>query len=430
MDAAIIVFPDIPGEPVQLPLGVCKIATHCNAYFDIFVLDQRIEKDVYGRIKEIATNRNILCVGLSVMTGKQIESAVNLSKHLSGNYPVVWGGVHATMLPEQTINEGYVDYVIVGEGEQAFLELLFKLSESHPDGKASYTSKVRRSYEFNCFSGFEDSSQIDYSLIPGVSSYVTARDGFSRALPIETSRGCPFACGFCHNSAFRRSYRRVRTRTVCSDLAIMKSSFDLDGVVFQEDNLFVQKGAVLDVLDCLKNCGLRWKANARIDVFAKFANDHKFLRELVSSGCQLLQFGIESGSDRVLDLINKRIRAEDAIALNQRLKGLPLRIRYNFMVGFPTETKMEMEKTLALMERLMGDNSNVEPPFLNVYTPYPGTPIYGMAIEKGFVEPTSTEGWASLSWNETTSPWVPAPLRAKIIDMSRKMYEDSGYMKG
>src|SRR5690606_16377797 len=104
------------------------------------------------------------------------------------------------------------------------------------------------------------------------------------------------------------------------------------------------------------------------------------------------------GTDRILELINKKVKLNDIITLNKLLSNLPIQIRYNFIIGFPTETQKEIEATLKLIERLGNDNSNMVPPFLNIYTPYPGTPLYDLAVKCGLEIPKTTDEWCNFKW--------------------------------
>ncbi len=116
MKKAILCFPFVPGRQIQYPTGLYKIASYCRNEYEIVVLDQRIEKNIEGTINQyISMSKDILCLGFSVMTGEQIEDAINLSKIFHGKIPIVWGGMHPTICPVQTITHPLIDYVVRGE---------------------------------------------------------------------------------------------------------------------------------------------------------------------------------------------------------------------------------------------------------------------------------------------------------------------------
>lgn len=303
---------------------------------------------------------DVLCLGLSVMTGQQIDSAVRLAKKFHRKLPIVWGGVHPTICPESVVSEEYVDYIIRGDGEEAFFNLLQEI-ESGKSNK-NFDDEIHILKNLN-------ESVIDYDDELIVPQYFVERDGFKKAFPLETSRGCPHGCAFCHNSILGHSYRVVDTGLVIKNIEQLYKNYKIDGVIFQEDNFFLNPKRVVEILSKLKEYNIGWKANSRISYFKKNVYNQQYMNLIVDSKCHVLQFGLESGSDRILKLINKGITVKDIVQINKFLAEYNISIRYNFIIGFPTETKFELEQTLALINKLQNDNPNVESPFVNIYTP-------------------------------------------------------------
>jgi radical SAM superfamily enzyme YgiQ (UPF0313 family) len=131
MKKAILCFPYVTSRRLQYPTGLYKIATFCKNSYEVLIIDQRIESNVIEKISSLLDDSDdILCLGLSVITGEQISSAIKISKALHNRVKIVWGGMHPTILPLQTIGNDFIDFVIRGEGEEAFLNLLLYL-----DGK-------------------------------------------------------------------------------------------------------------------------------------------------------------------------------------------------------------------------------------------------------------------------------------------------------
>lgn len=153
------------------------------------------------------------------------------------------------------------------------------------------------------------------------------------------------------------------------------------------------------------------------------------MRSIENTNCSTLQFGVESGSERMLRFIDKKIVKKDIIKFNQKMSQFDINLRYNFIVGFPTETENELQQTLELIDVLQKDNSNVEPPFLNIYTPYPGTLLYETALREGFVPPKSTLDWADVDWNNFIIPWISERQRNYIEKISLQYRTNSRYLK-
>lgn len=305
-------------------------------------MDERLE-DANKAITDILEQSEVLCLGLSVMTGQQIDSAIRLAKKFHGRIPIVWGGVHPTICPESVSCEKYVDYIIRGDGEEAFLTLLQDLDS----GK----TKADFDYKVYCLNNL-NKSVIDFDNEQIASQYFVERDGFKKAFPLETSRGCPHKCAFCHNSILGHTYRVVDTDLVIKNIDQLYLKYKIDGVIFQEDNFFLKEKRVIEILTRLKKYNIGWKANSRISYFKKIVHDEQFMNLLVDSQCHVLQFGIESGSDRVLKLINKGINVKDVVQVNKELAKYNISVRYNFIIGFPTESRNEIEQTLELIDKL------------------------------------------------------------------------------
>ena len=113
---------------------------------------------------------------------------------------------------------------------------------------------------------------------------------------------------------------------------------------------------------------------------------------------------------------------------NRHLADYDIAIRYNFIVGFPTESKSEIQETIRLIEKLSNDNPNMESPFVNIYTPYPGTTLYELAKKEGFHEPSDLEGWARIVWNYPDATlYKDKNLRDFLFSVSNDYLAHSAY---
>lgn len=381
-------------------------------------MDERLE-DADKVITDILGQNEVLCLGFSVMTGQQINSAIRLAKKFHGRIPIVWGGVHPTICPKSVSCKKYADYIIRGDGEEAFLELLHDLDSGN--------TKADFDYEIHYLNNLNQSI-IDFDNEQIAPQYFVERDGFKKAFPLETSRGCPHKCAFCHNSILGHTYRVVDIDLVIKNIEQLYLKYKIDGVIFQEDNFFLKKKRVVEILTRLKKYNIGWKANSRIDYFKKIIYDERFMNLLEGSQCHVLQFGIESGSNRILELINKGLKVEEVVQVNKELAKYNISVRYNFIIGFPTETRNEIEQTLELIDKLHCDNPHMESPFVNIYTPYPGTPLYKLAREEGFTPPTNLKEWSQMVWNfPDATLHSDAEFRRYLSDISNSFLDKSKY---
>ena len=420
MKSAILCFPHMAGLP-QYPTGLYKIATYCRSDFRVHVLDQRINSDIDREIAGILSREEVLCIGVSCMTGTQISSALDISRRYHGIVPIVWGGVHPTLVPGQTIENQAIDHVIRGDGERAFRDLLIRLQGGSPE-KESADQQIE-------LSDFDDFTQhyVDFKSYPVDERYFVNRDGLTRAFNVETSRGCPHRCAYCHNSAIHPHYRTIQPQMVLDILDQLIDEYSIRGVVFQEDNFLANRKRANTILSGLITRHLRWKANARLSYVGSFTNP--FMDLIEDSGCSVLQFGVESGSQRILDLIRKDLSVEDILVWNKRLASRAFFVRYNFIVGFPTEQPKEIQATLDLMKRLQDDNHHCLPPFLNIYCPYPGTTLFDLAVKHGFAPPRRLLDWSNVTWNSVELPWLDAETSWRLRALSEKCMKESEYAR-
>ncbi len=397
----------------RAPLGLIYIASYLIDHgFSVKIIDCETTDNWHDELKD-ALNEDVVLAGTGVMTGYQIQGALDFSKAVKEirPIPVVWGGLHPSFLPEQTIQHENIDIVVIGEGEETLTNLAKQLQNSasidnipnivfKKDGKIVHTPKDR---------GFLDMDTLmlpDYSLVD-IEYYANHKREFmgkrKRCLDINTDRGCPYRCGFCYNLRFNdRQWRGMSSEKLIDAIEYMTESYNLDAVNLTSDNFFVNKKRVREFCEGLikRNINISWHSDMRIDTFLKY--DEDTLRLMMQSGCAELTFGIESGSDRILKLIQKDIQANDALKAHAKLKDLGLKVNYHFMIGFPDETRSDIIKTVKLMRFLLTTYKHADIYGPSTYIPYPNTPLFERSVEKGFKPPLTLEDWITYDWDEET----------------------------
>ena len=174
----------------------------------------------------------------------------------------------------------------------------------------------------------------------------------------NSSRGCSYRCGFCYDSVVhRRKWRAMQPETVVDRLKQIIRDYDIHGFNFTDDNLFINMNHAYEVMEQIVREDLRikiGKLHIRIDAIGKMDDD--FLNLLVRAGVERFTIGVESGSQRILDLINKRLTVEHVLDASRKLIGHPILPHYLFMMGLPTETPEELGQSIRLSERLLREN--------------------------------------------------------------------------
>ena len=313
----ILVQPKLGGygnliDPPFLPLSLLSISSFLHKDYDIKIIDQRIDKNWKKHLLR-GLNQNPLCVGLTSMTGKQIKYALGISKLVRQNsdIPVVWGGVHASLLPRQTLENGNINFVIEGEGERSFYELVNSLDKGKSVNgiKGVWYKKndgIRKNPKGN-LTDLNKLPEIPYHLI-NVKNYLQ-KINKRKSIILQTSRGCPFNCSFCINKAYYNScwrsfsYERIRYM-----IKYVVDSFKVKNIWFVDDNFFVSLKRTKNIAKEI----ITEKYDLTYDILGAHLSllnkaDHKHIRLLEKSGCRKLYFGIESGSPKILNKINKNI---------------------------------------------------------------------------------------------------------------------------
>lgn len=419
---------------VELPLNLLHPATTLvNAGFRVKVIDQSADPGWKGEL-EAALVKRPLCFGISCMTGPQIIRAIAVCKQVKSIYPdvpVVWGGIHASILPVQTLKNPYVDIIVIGEGEQTLLELVkaFANKESISAVKGIVFKSNHESY-FTAqrkFIDLDSQPPLRYELID-INLYRQRIFGADH-IGFNSSRGCVFRCGFCYGQVVnKRFWRTMQPKTVIEHLRRIINDYGINGFNFTDDNLFVDmdnaRALMEEVVRSKLNIRLG-KLHIRIDQLLKM--DDELLRLMVRAGVERFTIGVESGNQRILDLIKKDITVSQIIKVSSRLKEYPVTLVYLFMMGLPTETPDELSDSLRLSRQLLKDNSRANTNF-NIYMPFPGTELYRLAVDQGLKEPNSLEEWASFNWKHLSeeSPWIVPETRSLISGLELPIILTSG----
>lgn len=364
---------------------------------EVLHVHQKDLSKLYSKIKKL----NLLFVGFSVLTGQSLIPTIEASKKVKAmNIPVVWGGVHATILPELCAKQDYIDYVVLYEGEETVCELADALNRNKDPknikGIATYENGKFFKTPFRGFVNLDD-YRPDFSKLD-LNKYFFEYDELKKMLLPITSRGCPFRCGFCYNVFFnKRRWRAHSVDAVMEQVNYLKKNYSIDGVYFHDDMFFVNKERGKKIIEMIE---LPFLAEMRATEITT-----SFVRWLEKNDCRCVYIGAESGSDMILKLINKDVTTKDIERAVKNLKGTKIVPRLSFIIGFPGETKKDRDKTSYFIKKLKKINDDIRYE-LKMYNPYPGTPLWEDAVKNGFKSPTTNEGWSRVTRDLVPLPWL------------------------
>ena len=303
------------------PIGLLSIGSALQSSgFKVKLIDAAVEPNHLSMIrKEILDNP--LFVGLSVMT-PQVSSALEIADLIKGEspkIPVVWGGIHPSLYPEQTLKDRSVDIIVRGIGEETVVELSRKLNSSAGlDQIKGIGFKQNSELLFTPSRAFpvnmDTFPELDYELLR-LEKYINRiYEEWStrsvRTLMVYGSIGCPYKCRFCINSVVHNSrYVHKSAERILGEIELLINKYAVTHVNFRDEDFFVSKERLGKLLDGIKSRHLRftWDANARANYFNSGYLSEEMLKRLQDCGCVRLGVGAESGSDRVLQMIRKEI---------------------------------------------------------------------------------------------------------------------------
>lgn len=385
------------------------------------IVDERISPDPLGEVSE-AIRDGATHLGVSTMTGGQLRGAMAISSAVKDRFPdvrVTWGGWHPSLLPEQPLQEEYVDYVVRGQGQGTYAEVVKEL-----DGGAQHPTVEGVSYKVNGqvvhnetrkTSNLKTLPPIPYHLVD-ISRYIYAEEtiGAQRCISYVSSQGCSHACAFCSIYAvYRRGWTPMKADRVLDDIAWFIEEWDVDGVFFSDDNFVVNPPRVRDFATGILDRGYKigWGADARADQLLKL--DEETWEAMAESGCRKIFIGVESGSPDVLELINKEASAETQLRAIEKCHNYGIVAACSLMVGFPLNPRQDIADTVQLAEQILTVAPEAET-MLYVFLPYPGTPLYEVAQEYGMKMPETVGEWSGYSTDTVHTPWIDDRLKHLI----------------
>jgi anaerobic magnesium-protoporphyrin IX monomethyl ester cyclase len=404
-NVVILVFPKVSGNVVLkvMPFGILFVAACLRrSGFDARIFDLNCESED-RLIDTIKTDSKSICyIGFSVFTGPMIQDALILCgkiKKISPSLLIVWGGPHPTIMPELTVLHPSIDIVCCGEGENTAVAIAATVEGggSFEDvagivfkrgNKVVFTQPVK----LIDIKAADTDISLDLKNID-VRKYIFLNKG-RRTSVFLTSRGCPYRCRFCWNLMFhKRRYMAWSPEKVMDELEPLINHKVEKILIF--DSFIGSHKRVQKLGTYFRNAGIEWAIEDGCRVDHHSSKD--FFRMLEELGCSHVAFGAESGSQRILDHLNKDITVDDILKSAESRAGTRIFGRYQWMTGVPGEKREDTFRTLDTIEKI--DKLN---PFsahsLELYMPYPGNELFELACQSGWTPPVDLEGWGTYRW--------------------------------
>lgn len=429
------------------PLGLLYVAgaVEGSGRHEVSVVDCVAERLTGDRLKERLQSEAPDVVGIQAITFSIIDAynVARLVKQMDAGIPAVMGGPHANLFPEETLSLSEVDYVLLGEGERNIVPFLDAVGSRRSDGSdrsdGSAGSLLRevpgiafRDGEGKVVFGPPNPLVEDMDSLPIPSRHLLKQELYSSVLArgklmttVMSSRGCPARCIFCDRPHLGKAFRARSAGNVADELQLCTERHGIDEFFFYDDTFTIDKKRVVEICAAVKERKVRvyW------DIRARVANvDRDLLEALHDAGCVRIHLGIESGNEKVLKTIRKGVDLGKARQVFRWCRELGIETLAYFMFGFPGEGHAEVRDTIDYALSLDCDYVHAA-----ATTPFPGTELYRLGVEKGLYE---KDYWREFAAKPVPGfvpeLWTEQLTREEIVgymfELYRRFYRQPSYV--
>ena len=336
------------------PLGVLYLAAYLKSKgVEVEVADMIDREDDMEEALLPYTGADLYGISSSTPQYPQSLKILDIISRYNPDAYTVVGGPHASSLPERCLEDGF-DFVVVGEGENAILDLINQIEEGRVKEKVIRVPSIPNL----------DSIPYPARHLIDLRSYAYDIDG-GKGTTLFTSRGCPYACAFCSKDVWPRGVRFNSSEYVIKELKHMMEVYGFKHFLFLDDSLTLNKKRVLELCRKMEPLNIKWRC------YARTSTTRETLEAMKSAGCVEVGVGVESGSQKILDMVNKGETVEQNAHFVEKCNEIGMIANVFIMIGLPGETYETVDETRRWME-------NVRPQKFgfNMFMPYAGTPVY------------------------------------------------------
>lgn len=386
------------------PMGVISLASILRQHnYEPFLFDSTIVKNPLIQLENVLRNNHFDIVGItfSSITAEGAFWTAQKVKKINPSTIVIGGGYHPTVMTKQVIANRNFDFVVRGEGEITFPELLEGLENKMAGLENIRGLAFRRGKEIIINPPMPLIENLDILPLPAydllqLDAYSSPSATRKPYITYIRSRGCPFNCNFCGvQQMFTRRYRFESSQKTVENIDYLVQNFGIKEILFKDSEFVINQKSVMELCDLLieKKYDLVWGCNARVDMVSQ-----ELLKKMKEAGCNQITYGVESGDQRILNRIRKGITLEQTRKAVALTKSVGIKCITNFMFGNPEETKASMEATIKFAIELDPDFAA-----FNNLLAFPGSDVYEEAIKNNWFlnGPPKSFTYESLRLNAT-----------------------------
>jgi radical SAM superfamily enzyme YgiQ (UPF0313 family) len=423
----------------RFPLAVMSLAHALEGRYTATLLDGNIDRDFVASAQRLVRERRFAAVGVTIMGGPQLRSAIAVSKAIRAaapEVPIVWGGAFPTNCPQATLNVDYVDYAVRGQGEQTFAELLAAIA---PDESASLSGIRGLSWrgngqiihnELRPFSAASLAHGLPYQQLENPLQYLSRTYLGQRTAGYQAALGCRFRCTFCGVAAMYRGRMALPSGARLEEDLRLLVRLGADAIQFYDHNFFDREVDMVPLLEVMAKVELPWWCFARSDAIVNMSERSWDL--VRKSRLRMAYIGAESPSEWLLKDIRKGTHLDQTLEAVDVCRGHGVTPELSFMLAPPQDPEGETEKAFEFIRLIKRRYPDVEI-MIYIYTPLPapaGASSHSATVRatselldaagRPVVFPDSADGWAQPQWLaywcHKNAPWLSERLRRRISD--------------
>ncbi len=413
----------------RIPNSILQVAASVDGLFEFVIVDGNRETDPWEKIKSYLDTGEYRFFGSTVMPGPQLRQAIPFTKKIRQEYPGViniWGGYFPSNQFRSCIESGFVDFIINGQGDYAFPQLLTKLTREENDFEQINNLIFKKEGEIITTRKEFISEQDKLPALPyqrldefyPLGGYLKRTFLGKKTAAYHASFGCPFTCSFCAVvPIYNARWRGKSAQNVYNDVRYLIDEHGADAVEFHDNNFFVNEKMVVEFSQLVKDLNIQWWGEGRIDTINKYKDES--LQIMREAGCRMIFFGAETSNDDILAQMDKggTQTAEQIREFAARMKKFDIIPEYSFVLGMPADNEQQVidqiDQDIAFIKEIKQINPDTEI-IIYTYSPVPteGSELYESVKAAGFSFPEKLEDWLNPQWENfdlrrnPLTPWL------------------------
>ena len=410
------------------PLGLLYVAASVEktGRHLVEIIDAQVDKLDAKMLKEEITKRRPDAIGVTAMTFTLLDviQTIKMAKDVDPKIKIILSGPHVIIYPEETMTIKEVDFLVLGEGEKTINLLLDNINKPYELAKIKGLFFRRGQNIINTGPAdfIEDLNELPFPA-RHLAPYKKYFSVVSARRPVTTmfsSRGCPYQCLFCDRPQVGKRFRARSAKNVVDEMQLCQN-MGIKEIFIYDDTFAVDRQRVMEICSEIikRDIKIAWDIRTRVNTV-----DEEMLSAMKTAGCQRIHYGVEAGTQKILNVLRKGITLEQALIALKLTKKIGIESAAYFMIGSPSETKEDILQTIKFMKKLDPDYAQIA-----ITTPFPATDLYRIAQEQGVI---NGDPWREFAKNPVQSfippIWEKELSRSQLSALLRKAYR-SFYMR-